>query len=264
MNKKMIFFDIDGTLIEVSKNIYRILPEVEEALNQLKANGHDVFLATGRCECFIVDGVSYYPFSGMVTCNGGRVDYHHEPLYRNIVPVKGIVETMKLCSEYEMNYYFENSKHIYIKDKQDPTHIKFAKKWGMKEEICVDDFDPFKIETYIGMIYCEHVEDIPEMKRHLSPYFELQKHRSAHSFDLTLKNTSKALGIEKMVEKLGRSMHDTIAFGDGNNDLEMLKSVGLGIAMGNAVEPCKQAADYITDAIDEHGIVNALKHFELI
>ena len=58
---KAIFFDIDGTLIECNKGIYRIPNDVRYGMNQLKKQGHDVFLATGRCKCFIVDGVMDYP-----------------------------------------------------------------------------------------------------------------------------------------------------------------------------------------------------------
>ena len=264
MEKKMIFFDIDGTLIEVRKNIYKIQPEVEKAMDDLKKNGHEVFLATGRSECFLLDGVSYYPFTGIVSCNGGRVDYLGQPIYKEVVPSKAIKATISLAERYEINYYFENKEHIYVRDKMDPLHIDFAKQWGMKNEVCVDKFNPDEIETYIGMIVCKNLEDVHAVKEKLSPYFQLQRHRSPYSYDLTLKNTSKAKGIQELVKEMGRSMENTIAFGDGNNDVDMLESVHLGIAMGNAMDAAKKSADYITTDMDDHGIVNALKHFKLI
>ena len=75
---KLFFFDIDGTLIECSKGIYSIPQKVREAMDSLKRQGHAVFLATGRCKCFIVDGVMDYPFSGYVTCNGAYVEYENK------------------------------------------------------------------------------------------------------------------------------------------------------------------------------------------
>ena len=63
---KLLFFDIDGTLIECNLGIYSITDSTKQALDELKQNGHDVFLATGRCKCFITDGVMSYPFSGRV------------------------------------------------------------------------------------------------------------------------------------------------------------------------------------------------------
>lgn len=261
---KLLFFDIDGTLIECGLDIYSITETTRKALDKLKENGHDVFLATGRCKCFITDGVMDYPFSGYVTCNGGYVEYRDEPLYKAIVPAKAIKATMELSQKYNFNYYFENSDYIYIRDRQDERHLEFAKNWGMKPRTLVDDFDPEEIETYIGMIVVNDTKDIPPMVEALSPYFDVQRHQSDHSFDLTLKGVSKAVGIEKLVERINRSIDDTIAFGDGRNDIEMLETVDLGIAMGNAVEEAKASADYETDRIENDGIVKALKHFELI
>ena len=72
---KLFFFDIDGTLIECNKGLYEISKTNRQSFDVLKEKGHDVFLATGRCKCFITDGVMNYPFSGYVTCNGGYVEY---------------------------------------------------------------------------------------------------------------------------------------------------------------------------------------------
>ena len=98
----------------------------------------------------------------------------------------------------------------------------------------------------------------------LSKYFDVQRHQSDYSFDLTLKGVSKAVGIEKLVERINRNIDDTIAFGDGRNDIEMLETVKIGVAMGNAVDEAKAVANYETDRIENDGIVKALKHFELI
>ena len=98
----------------------------------------------------------------------------------------------------------------------------------------------------------------------LSPYYDVQRHQSDCSFDLTLRGVSKALGISELVKNINKDIKDTIAFGDGRNDIEMLETVGLGIAMGNAVIEAKAVADYVTDRIENDGIEKALKKFELI
>lgn len=261
---KLLFFDIDGTLIECNLDIYSITKNTRDALDRLKENGNDVFLATGRCKCFITEGVMDYPFSGYVTCNGGYVEYQGEPVYKAVIPSEAIKATMELSEKYDLNYYFESSDYIYVRDCNDERHQWFAKNWGMKPEVVIDDFDPEKIETYIGMIVVNDKKDIPLMVEALSPYFDVQRHQSDYSFDLTLKGISKAVGIEKLVEQIERSMDDTIAFGDGRNDIEMLETVKIGVAMGNAVDEAKAVADYETDRIENDGIVKALKHFELI
>lgn len=264
MKEKLIFFDIDGTLIECNLGIFSIPKTTRDSLHRLQENGHDVFLATGRCKCFIVDGVYDYPFSGYVTCNGAYVEYKGKEVYKQVVSREAIEVTHKFCQERNMAYYFEGNEYIYVLNKGNPKHIEFQENWGMKEEVVVDDYNIEEIETYIGMIVVNGHEDIEPMVKTLSPYFDIQRHQSDCSFDLTLKGVSKAIGIQKLVECLNRDMKDTIAFGDGRNDIEMLETVNLGIAMGNACMEAKDASDYVTDRIDQEGITKALQHFKLL
>ena len=158
---KLFFFDIDGTLIDCNKGLYGISTINRNSFDQLKQKGHDVFLATGRCKCFITEGVMDYPFSGYVTCNGGYVEYKGDAIYKAVVPAKAIEETIKLSKEHHFSFYFESSDYIYVLDKNDPQHKEFARVWGMKDETIIDDFDPQEIETYIGMIVINSKEDIP-------------------------------------------------------------------------------------------------------
>lgn len=261
---KLFFFDIDGTLIECSKDIISIPLTTRNALTQLQKQGDDVFLATGRCKCFILDGVMDYPFNGYVTCNGAHVEYKGETVYKSVISREAIEKTHQLCLERDMTYYFEGNDYIYVLDKYNPMHLEFKDNWGMKDIVVVDEFDFEEIQTYIGMIVVNSNSDIDYMQEVLSPYFEIQKHQAGNSFDLTLKGESKAKGIEQLVEILNQEMNKTVAFGDGRNDVEMLQRTGLGIAMGNAAIEAKEVANYITDDVDKDGIVSALSHFSFI
>ena len=133
-----------------------------------------------------------------------------------------------------------------------------------KDETIIDDFDPQEIETYIGMIVINSKEDIPLLVETLSPYFDIQRHQTGCSFDLTLKGVSKAVGIQKLVEALHKDIKDTIAFGDGRNDLEMLETVGTGVAMDNAVPEAKAVADEICPDVNDDGITTWLKERDFI
>lgn len=262
--KKLFFFDIDGTLIECEKGIYEIQGNTEKTLNQLKERGHGVFLATGRCKCFIVDGVMKYPFNGYVTCNGACVEYKGKIVYKKVIPIEAIQKTHDFCMKRNLAYYFENTDYICVLNKENPRHIEFKNKWGMKDSIIIDQFNIQDIETYIGMIVLNSEDDIEPMLELLSPYFDIQKHQKGLSYDLTLKGESKAKGIEMLTRAVQSDMSQTIAFGDGRNDVEMLKEVGLGIAMGNAADEAKAVSDYITDDVDKDGIMKALQHFSFI
>ena len=82
--------------------------------------------------------------------------------------------------------------------------------------------------------------------------------------DIIAAGNSKSHGIDKVLEYYGISLEDTMAFGDGGNDIPMLSHVNIGVAMGNASEKVQAAADYVTSSVDEDGIANALRRFGLI
>ena len=71
-------------------------------------------------------------------------------------------------------------------------------------------------------------------------------------------------GIQRYLDVLGIQPEEIIAFGDAENDLEMIRFAGIGVAMGNAEEPVKAIADFVTADIDDDGIEKALKHYNLI
>ncbi|WP_269461274.1 HAD-IIB family hydrolase [Brochothrix thermosphacta] len=84
------------------------------------------------------------------------------------------------------------------------------------------------------------------------------------SMDVIPANGSKADGIKALLSELNIAIENAYAFGDGMNDYEMLQAVGCGVAMGNGKEALKKVADYITDHVDEDGIMKGLKHLNLI
>lgn len=82
--------------------------------------------------------------------------------------------------------------------------------------------------------------------------------------DISKAGNSKAVGIDKILAYEGLDLADCIAFGDGGNDIDMLKHVPRGVAMGNAADEVKESANYVTTTVDEKGIANALRHYGVI
>lgn len=264
MENKVLFFDIDGTLIDCSLGIYEIPKTTRTSLQQLQKKGHSLFLATGRCKCFIMEEVMSYPFDGYVTCNGGYVLYQGKEVFKQKIPLEAIQATHDFCEKQDAIYYFESCETIYTRCKEHALHIDFKERWRMRDEVTTDVFEMAEIETYIGMIVLKQEEQVSKMQETLSPYFDMQRHHSGCSFDLTLKGVSKAIGIEALIAVLGKDNNDTVAFGDGRNDVEMLATVGRGIAMGNAADEAKAVADDITDRIENDGITKALQKLSLV
>ena len=82
--------------------------------------------------------------------------------------------------------------------------------------------------------------------------------------DVTAKGDTKQKGIDEIIRYFDIKLEDTMAFGDGGNDISMLRHAAIGVAMGNANDDVKETADYITTSVDEDGIQKALKHFGII
>ena len=89
-------------------------------------------------------------------------------------------------------------------------------------------------------------------------------HGLHHSADVTVIGADKSDALKAVADKLKVRIENTYAFGDGMNDINMLKAAGHGIAMGNSQAPCKEAAEYVTSDINDDGIYNGLKHYKLI
>ena len=82
--------------------------------------------------------------------------------------------------------------------------------------------------------------------------------------DITVKGANKGNALITVARQLALDINECIAFGDGGNDLSILKAAGIGVAMGNANDDVKAVANYVTTSVDEDGIWNALKHFNAI
>ena len=85
-----------------------------------------------------------------------------------------------------------------------------------------------------------------------------------YAVDMIAKGGGKDESIRRYLQEWGLTREECIAFGDGENDIGMLKYAGIGVAMGNAEDCVKEVADYVTDGVDEDGILNALKHFGIL
>lgn len=259
---KRVFLDIDGTLIDCNHGLYEMSEATINGLHKLQEN-HEAFICSGRTYCFIMDEIKKYPFDGYVVCNGAYVYYKNQCIYKQAMKKECLIKLFEVCKKYGFRYYIETFDKIFVECFDDKTKA-FMKKWKMDESYVYDNFDIDHDEIYISLLEINKEEDVEVMIQELQDYFDISRHPGAMSFDLNIKGIHKGLGIEKFMEYCHGDMKDTIAFGDGNNDIEMIETVGLGIAMGNAVEPLKGKADKICKTVLEDGVVTELTNLGLI
>ncbi|MBO4849519.1 MAG: Cof-type HAD-IIB family hydrolase [Prevotella sp.] len=261
MKKYALFFDIDGTL--VSFKTHQIPPSTILALTRAKANGHKVFIATGRPPLIITNlGAIEHLIDGYVTINGALCFIGEKVVRCKDIPPKEARLVVRDAQEKSYGLIVVGETDVAVLDPQGEVNRIF------RNELAVENLHEAK-----------PIEDVLEQRiLQLTPFFteeyehELMKRipgctsgRWHPAFtDITAMGADKGKGILAVATHLGLDPQYTMSFGDGGNDTSMIRSAGIGVAMGNALDSLKQEATYTTTSVDEDGILNALCHFHLI
>lgn len=256
MDKKIFFFDIDGTLSDGKSFVGGIPQSTIEAIEALRNNGHKVAIATGRpyesAKVFASD-----TRIDNVVCNGGYacyiqgkcitrkgMDLHdchqvmHECLNKNIA----------FCVAYDETFNFYTHNCAFQKAiENDEWHAL------LHVEKDIDFFA--KGEIYRMMIALQQGEETK-----ITNYGSLVPSRY-HKYYVIVEPDDKYEGVLRMSKELGVNESDIVVFGDGLNDVKMFERAPFCIAMGNGVQILKDKADYVTKRSDEDGIAYALHHF---
>ncbi|MDT3427634.1 Cof subfamily protein (haloacid dehalogenase superfamily) [Paenibacillus forsythiae] len=257
MAYKIVFFDIDGTLVNEEKEI----PEdTLRAVSRLKQNGVEPVIATGRAPYFIKPLAEALGIDSYVCLNGAYVVYKGKTLYKRALPKETIQALITLAARNGHSLVFEGEDTYFADSENHP----FVTESVNTLKVDQPGFDPDfwkNNEIYQMFLHCEsHEEALYEEL--LSQLRLIRWHPLA--MDVLPPGSSKAKGIEAMLSMLGISTGESVAFGDGLNDKEMLELVGMGIAMGNSHEELLPYADYVTSHVDEGGIYNGLVKAGLI
>lgn len=261
MNHYALFFDIDGTL--VSFKTHEIPASAILALTQAKANGHRVYISTGRPVVIITNlGAIEHLIDGFITTNGAYCFVGNDAVCCNPIPkeavntivddaqkkgysliVIGKTDVAVLDSKGDVDRIFRQMLAVKNLDKAQPLNVV------MEQDILqLTAFFPVEYEK-------ELMERVPQcISGRWHPEFT----------DITANGADKGKGILAIAAHDNIDIAHTIAFGDGGNDTSMIRQAGIGIAMGNAIPELKEEADYITTSVDDDGILNALRHFGIV
>lgn len=256
---KAIFFDIDGTL--VSFNTHEIPASTIKALALVREKGIKVFIATGRHPSAI-NNLGDEEFDGYVTMNGSYcVNKEGKAVYKHKIPsedIESLVEYLENkesfpCILVQENGLLMNYKNERVEQIFDMLSFPEPQSGNLRD---VEKDNVYQLISFFEEQQEERIMDaLPGCEStRWSPLFT----------DVVPKGSNKSVGIDKLLENYGITLQETMAFGDGGNDIAMLEHVGVGIAMGNAESEVKAVADYVTDSVDQDGIYNALKHFAII
>lgn len=253
MERSVIFFDIDGTLLNHNKE----LPSsTKEAIFKLKEQGHEVAIATGRAPFMFEDLRKELDIRTFVSYNGQYVVLNNEVLYANPLNIPSLEKLTEAA--------LHNNHPVVFMDHEDmkanvPEHNYIKESIATLKISCFPTHDPHYYkgrELYQTLLFCPEGEE-QQYEQEFQDFDFVRWHPV--SVDILPKGGSKAKGIEKLVEKLEFPEERQYAFGDGLNDIEMLLAIKNSVAMGNAEETVKAAAKYVTKSVEDDGILHGLQ-----
>ncbi|NGM61393.1 Cof-type HAD-IIB family hydrolase [Sphingobacterium sp. SGG-5] len=256
---KAVFFDIDGTLL--SFQTHEVPPSTEEAIAELQAKGIKVIVSTGR-SINSIDHVRYLNFDGYITFNGGYcVTNAGEILLKKAMDPRDIQSILDYADRQPLSFSFMSEKEITIHDVTPEIAGMYAHLNLPVPKLV--DINNVEVDSILQANIFLGPEDEEEFMRNVMPNSVASRWTPLFA-DVNPAGQSKKVGIDMFCDYFGVDIHETMAFGDGGNDITMLQHVHIGVAMGNANAEVKEIADFITDDVDNDGIWNALKHFEVI
>ena len=253
-----MFFDIDGTLVSFKNHT---VPEsARRAIARLREQGVKVFIATGRLMKHVAI-VNDIEVDGYITVNGGYcITSAGEVIFESAFPRATVERVIDLSEQYGFDLNVMTHEDMYVSSMGERVQ-KIASMINIMPTVA-DVRAIAATQPVVQM--CPYVSR--ELEQEIMPLLpDCVGSRWIETFmDLNVRGVDKSLGIQQVMSYYGLTMAEAMAFGDGGNDLPMVRDAAVGVAMGNACDELKAVADYITSSVDEDGVSRALEHFGLI
>lgn len=261
--KKLLFIDVDGTLIDSEVGQREVKEKVVNGLKTFRENGGKFFITTGRSYSFLPKSVRELECDGYIVCAGSFVSVDKKILRNETFDVDKIIKIFEKLKDVPMLYFVECGYETYCNDKNDEYAKSFMKKYGIDSNRIsnLDTLEGKEINK-ISLTF-RNMDDIKLKDEFEKAGFTVLPQPQEDSFDVTLKNSTKKDGIVSVRNSFKDESY-VIAIGDSYNDMEMIVYASLGVAMGNAPKVVKDKADYITKSVHDDGVYYALLENKLI
>ena len=266
MNYKIIVLDLDGTLTNSKKEISK---PTKEALLDIQKRGYKVVLASGRPTPGILklaQALELEEYGGYIlSFNGGKIINckTNEVIFEKSLPKEVIPELHKIAIEENVGIISYDATKVVVGNGID-EYIEYEAKLNGLDYILVDNFPTyldFPVNKCLMTGKHERLVKVQErLKKKYNSYLSIY-FSEPYFLEIMPQNIDKSQSLLTLLSTLGISSEEMICCGDGFNDISMIEIAGLGVAMENAQDLVKEAADFITLSNDEDGILHVIKEF---
>ncbi len=258
MKKKLLAFDIDGTLLNSEK---RPLESTLVALKRLREAGHFITIATGRNYLLAEKIIKELAFDNYILSNGAIAFVADQQVYSNPLDKDELNRLIQYADDQKLEIVYQGI----MGNKRRSQHLagrvdRAMKSFGGPIPEWEPDFYQ-KQDIYQALAFYTE-EERAQYEGKFSAFRFVRWHSEA--VDILPVNGSKAHTIQLLADKYHFKNEDIVTFGDGDNDKEMLKMAGTGVVMGNASDDVKAMGDYITSSNDQDGIWQAVQALKII
>ena len=259
MKPQAIFFDIDGTL--VSFKTHAIPESTKSAIRRLRNMGIKVIISTGRV-LREINNLEDLEFDGYITANGACcLDLKGEIIVQYPISKESLGRLTRYFEEKPFPCTFSTHAGNFINIVDDQvrmiTQLVDLPVPTVQPVAEIIEHDVLQLSAFVD----EGLEG--ELLRHVLTDCCSSRWHSAFA-DFNVNHCNKANGMDLFLAHFHIENNHTMAFGDGGNDIPMLKHAATGIVMNNASDDVKKVADYVTGSVDEDGIVHALRYFNIL
>ncbi|HNU80011.1 MAG TPA: Cof-type HAD-IIB family hydrolase [Bacillota bacterium] len=268
---KMLVTDMDYTLLNKEK---RVSDRNREALRRAMEKGVHMVVATGR---IYTSARIYAKLLGLdtpiIASNGALIKDASKTIFRGILSQDTVREMLRLCHKYGIYCHFFTENTIYSEKLINVSlrYTEWNKYMGEEDQVkirIVDDgeeiIEAAKSEVLKAVVFDDDDEKIQKLRDGIMETGIVSVSQSMkHNLEVMNKGVTKGNAVRILAQMYGINREEVIAIGDNENDISMIEYAGLGIAMGNAEECLKRAADHVTGDYQEDGVAEAIEKFIL-
>lgn len=277
---KVIFLDVDGTLVDYENNIP---VSAVTAIRTARRNGHRVYITTGRSRAEVYQELWDIGLDGMIGGNGSYVEDHEQVIMHRLITSEQSRRIVDWLHDRGLEFYLESNNGLFASENFEQAGQSAIQEYTRRkgrpgaDSMTVRDAFPEMIFGLRGdKLYRSDLNKVSYLLGSYQDYLDTKARfpdlenntwggagETALFGDLGVKDITKASAISALLQHLGVDQADTIAIGDAKIDIPMFEACAYSVCMGSGGPEAKVSADYVTDDVDKDGLYKAFVHLEL-